>query len=159
MRGGVGSERASTVRRLLLGLALALAGSGAARADHTPRHCLAMAIYWEAKSCGREDMTAVGWVVLNRQADGEFPAEICAVVKQGGERPGCQFSWWCDGKSDRPEDDEAWRRAREVADALLTRPPPDPTGGALFFHSKEIERPWSVSRKRTAAIGCHIFYK
>jgi N-acetylmuramoyl-L-alanine amidase len=118
-----------------------------------------MAVYWEAKSCGREDMTAVGWVVLKRLADADFPADVCAVVKQGGEQPPCQFSWWCDGKSDRPEDDEAWRRAREVADELLTRPPPDPTGGALFFHSKEIESPWAVDRERTAVIGCHIFYK
>ncbi len=64
--------------------------------------CLALALYWEAKAEGPEGMLAVASVVLNRVAHPEFPDTVCGVVKQGGETPPCQFSWWCDGASDRP---------------------------------------------------------
>jgi spore germination cell wall hydrolase CwlJ-like protein len=138
---------------------LALLASGSAQADHAPAHCLAMAIYWEAKACGRDDMAAVGHVVLNRLADPEFPDDVCAVVKEGGEQPPCQFSWWCDGKADQPDDDEAWRLAGETAAGLLAEPGADPTGGARFFHSAKIETPWAVERQRTAASDCHVFYR
>ena len=134
------------------------AGAGPARAPNDAAHCLALATYWESKGCSRADMTAVGWVVLNRLADQEFPDEVCAVVKQGGETPPCQFSWWCDGKPDQPEDGADWRQARAVADELLSDPPPDPTGGALYFHSKDIDPPWPDLQK-TVEIDCHIFYK
>jgi spore germination cell wall hydrolase CwlJ-like protein len=103
-------------------------------------------------------MTAVGWVVLNRIAHDEFPDEVCAVVKEGGEAPPCQFSWWCDGKSDQPEDGEDWRLARTVANDLLKQPPPDPSGGALYFHSRDLDPPWP-DLQQTAGIGCHLFYK
>ncbi len=144
-------------RACLAGLA-ALALAGAARAESEAARCLALATYWESKGCGRDDMTAVGWVVLNRIADDAFPGEVCAVVKEGGETPPCQFSWWCDGKSDQPEDGDDWRLARAVADELLATPPPDPTGGALYFHSKNIDAPWN-HLQQVANIGCHLFYE
>lgn len=150
-------RRFPVVACLLAGLAIC--GAGPVLADHEPAHCLAMAIYWEAKSCGREDMEAVGWVILNRLADPQFPETLCAVVKDGGERPPCQFSWWCDGKGDQPEPGPDWELARTVAGTLRSDPPPDPTGGARFFHSKEIATPWVVERQRTTEIGCHIFYR
>jgi spore germination cell wall hydrolase CwlJ-like protein len=140
-------------------LTLALLVSGSALGADDASHCLALAIYWEAKGCDREDMAAVGHVVLNRLGDGEFPDDICAVVKEGGEAPPCQFSRWCDGKGDEPDEDEPWRLAREVAADLLVGPPPDPTGGARFFHSKDIESPFADERERTAATACHVFYR
>jgi spore germination cell wall hydrolase CwlJ-like protein len=142
--------------RLLVLAALTLATP--ARAADDPAQCLALATYWESKGCSRADMTAVGWVVLNRIADPEFPDAVCPVVKEGGETPPCQFSWWCDGKSDQPEAGEDWRLARTVAEQLLSAPPADPTGGALFFHSKDIAAPWN-DRQETAEVDCHIFYK
>ena len=135
-----------------------LALATAARAEDDALRCLALATYWESKGCSREDMTAVGSVVLNRLADKAFPDAVCAVVKEGGETPPCQFSWWCDGKSDQPEESEDWRQAREVANQLLSDPPPDPSNGALYFHSNDIEPPWADLRQ-TAAIDCHKFYK
>ena len=138
--------------------AVCLALVSVAQAEDDPAQCLALATYWESKGCSRADMTAVGWVVLNRLADQEFPGEICAVVKDGGETPPCQFSWWCDGEPDRPEDGADWRQAREVAERLLSDPPADPTGGALYFHSKDIDPPWPDLQK-TAEIDCHILYK
>ncbi|HEX7034620.1 MAG TPA: cell wall hydrolase [Pseudomonadales bacterium] len=143
---------------------VALTASGAvpavfAKASEAELDCLAHTLYWEAKSEGREGMVAVGWVVLNRQQSPEFPDGLCEVVYQGGETPPCQFSWWCDGKSDRPREADNWALAREVAARLLDEPPPDPTDGALFFHRSGIETPWRIPRTRTARIGGHVFYR
>jgi len=142
----------------LLGLSLVATAAAATRSTQQTK-CLALAMYWEAKSEGEEGMTAVASVVLNRVAHPQFPASVCAVVKQGGEAPPCQFSWWCDGKSDRPVDAHAWSTASRIAERALQAPPSDPTRGALFFHNTAIDNPWVRKRKRTVQIGRHIFYR
>ena len=114
-------------------------------------------MYWEARGEGRRGMLAVGSVVLNRVDDQRFPDNACGVVFEGGETPPCQFSWWCDGKSDRPTHKGLWRDSLALADELLTDRPPDPTRGALFFHNTSIQKPWQ--RQKTARIGNHLFYR
>jgi len=121
------------------------------------QRCLALTLYFEARGEGRDGMLAVGWTVLNRVRSADFPATPCDVVRQGGERPPCQFSWWCDGRSDRPRDPRAWQAALLVAAELLQDPPRDPTAGALYFHSTSLAAPWR--RVRTARIGRHVFYR
>jgi len=118
------------------------------------QHCIALAMYWEARGEGKRGMQAIGSVVLNRVADGHFPDTPSAVVHQRGERPPCQFSWWCDGKGDH---DDLWASALIHANELLTRSVSDKTGGALFFHNTPISVPWE--RAKTARIGNHIFYR
>jgi N-acetylmuramoyl-L-alanine amidase len=145
----------------LAGLALTLAPAAAIGAEELPEEarCLALAMYWEAKDEGREGMLAVGAVVLNRMGHEEFPDAPCEVVREGGETPPCQFSWWCDGASDQPQEQEAWSLAQELAVEMLKDPPEDPTGGALFFHDASIEAPWREERVRTVQIGGHVFYR
>jgi len=121
------------------------------------QHCVALAMYWEARGEGQRGMLAVGSVVLNRVEDDRFPSSVCGVVYQGGENPPCQFSWWCDGKSDRPTHEELWASSLSLADELLTARPSDPTHGALFFHNTSIRSPWR--RERTTRIGNHVFYR
>lgn len=128
-------------------------------AGERQRQCLALALYWEAKAEGRDGMLAVASVILNRVAHPEFPDTVCGVVEQGGETAPCQFSWWCDGKSDRPTEAAAWRQARDTAAHALLAPPRDRTRGALFFHSVDIAEPWRVPRQRTVQIGRHVFYR
>ena len=99
-------------------------------------------------------MLAVASVVLNRVAHPQFPDTVCGVVKQGGEQPPCQFSWWCDGKSDVPRDAELWRLAQRLAAKLLTDPPEDPTRGALFFHSADIAVSWRRSLSGVRSCEC-----
>ncbi|MEO1034173.1 MAG: cell wall hydrolase, partial [Pseudomonadota bacterium] len=98
-------------------------------------------------------------VIFNRVSDARFPSNVCAVVKDGGELPPCQFSWWCDGKSDRPRDRDAYAKLRTLAARWVANPPRDATGGALFFHARGMAEPWRVQRVRTAAIGSHVFYR
>ncbi|NKB99594.1 MAG: hypothetical protein GKR90_14010 [Pseudomonadales bacterium] len=120
------------------------------------QQCLALAIYWEARGEGAAGMYAVGSVVVNRVSDERFPDTVCRVVKQGGESPPCQFSWWCDGKSDRPTDIASWKQAMEIADKLLHSRRYTRTRGALYFHSTAVQPRWRL--KRVAKIGNHIFY-
>ncbi|HSA80911.1 MAG TPA: cell wall hydrolase [Geminicoccaceae bacterium] len=139
-----------------------LSQPGAAEAAPThqdPAHCLALALYWEAKSEGPAGMLAVAAVVLNRVAHPQFPDTVCAVVTEGGETPPCQFSWWCDGKSDRPTEQHAWTLAQRLARSVVAAPPHDPTRGALFFHNTSISTPWVRRRERTVQIGRHMFYR
>ena len=123
------------------------------------QQCLALSLYFEARGEGREGMVAVGWTILNRVQSRAFPPTTCKVVRQGGERPPCQFSWWCDGKSDRPRDLHSWNLAMLIAGELLFDPPPDPTGGSLYFHTTQVDPRWSRSMVRTARIGSHVFYR
>ena len=125
--------------------------------DARSHHCLAEALYWEARGEGEDGMLAVSAVVLNRVEDERFPDTVCEVVREGGESRGCQFSWWCDGKSDHPTERELWIEILELSHTYLATRPADPTDGALFYHANYIKRPWR--RQQTAQIGKHIFYR
>lgn len=138
-------------------LAIFTANTSHAQPDQQAQHCLALAMYWEARGEGEKGMYAVGSVVMNRVQDKRFPDSTCAVVKQGGETAPCQFSWWCDGKSDRPTDKGSWTQAMRVADQVLHGRHSDPTRGALFFHSTSVNPGWRM--KRSARVGDHIFYR
>jgi len=140
-----------------LPLILAPSAQAVPRLAQSAQNCLALAMYWEAKSEGPDGMLAVAAVVLNRVAHPEFPDTVCGVVKQGGESPPCQFSWWCDGRSDQPTEARAWATATRLAERALRSPPSDLTDGALFFHNVSIEAPWA--RERTVQIGQHVFYR
>ena len=139
--------------------ALFVGNSIAANIDREEHKCLALSLYWEAKGEGREGMLAVGSVVLNRVEHRGFPSTVCGVVHAGGESPPCQFAYWCDGKSDQPQEQEAWRLAQQVAAEMLTVRPRDPTAGALFFHAAGIKVPWTIKRERTVKIGGHVYYR
>jgi len=132
---------------------------GRAPSEESERHCLARTLYWEAGTDGRDGMIAVAWVILNRTRDGEYPHTICGVVKQGGQHPGCQFSSWCDGKSDKPKPDEHWNLAEEIAREMLADPPPDPTNGAMFYHTVDSRPAWVKSHRLVARIGQHLYYR
>ena len=154
------------IRRSLLGL-LALcwlapaapARAGLVEIDARQAECLALAMYFEARAEGREGMRAVGHVILNRRADERFPSTVCGVVQQGGEGRGCQFSWFCDGRSDVPTHRRAWRSAGALAYQLLAGRLDDTTEGALFYHATWIDVPWKRPREKTRVIGNHAFYR
>ncbi len=122
--------------------------------------CLALNIYHEARGEPAEGQLAVAHVVLNRATDQRFPDHVCDVVKDGGEEilHRCQFSWWCDGRSDRPADTGAWQTSRQMALAALTGSTPDPTYGALWYHADYVQPYWAAQKTLVTSIGRHIFY-
>lgn len=122
--------------------------------------CLALNIYWEARSEPIAGQVAVAAVTLNRVENKRFPNDICKVVRQGGEirRHRCQFSWWCDGKKDDPLEAEAWRRANTLARLTAAGVIDDPTGGAMWYHADYVDPYWADAKKQVTKIGKHIFY-
>lgn len=121
--------------------------------------CLARSIYWEARGENDASMEAVANVVMNRVGHEEFPNTICGIVKQGHEQGACQFSWWCDGRSDDAEEKESYSRSKEIARMALNRQLKDRTGGALYFHHRGVSPDWSKEYIRTVEIGEFAFYK
>ena len=121
--------------------------------------CLSRTIYWETKGEDAASMEAVANVVMNRLGHKGFPNTICEVVRQGREQGACQFSWWCDGRSDDAEDEKSYAIAKEIARKALNRQLKDRTGGAMYFHSGNATTRWSAEYIKTVEIGKFSFYK
>jgi spore germination cell wall hydrolase CwlJ-like protein len=123
-------------------------------------HCLALNIYFEARSETFRGRKAVAAVTLNRLQSERFPKTVCEVVRQGGDESlhRCQFSWWCDGRSDHPRDSRSWASAVTLAEAVLRHGVKDPTRGALWYHADYVRPFWRREKRRVAVIGRHIFY-
>jgi spore germination cell wall hydrolase CwlJ-like protein len=122
--------------------------------------CLAQNIYFEARGESALGQLGVAHVVMNRVLDREFPATICDVVTEGGtaRRGACQFSWWCDGQSDRPTDLAAWKRSFKVALQTYFGKTTDPTQGALWYHADYVQPAWRRNHVLGPRIGRHLFY-
>ena len=131
--------------------------------------CLALNTYHEAKNQSMIGQVATAQVVMNRVADSRYPNTVCEVVKQGPKYKGsdvpvrhkCQFSWFCDGKSDEPRrDSKEWRMAQEYARIVLSgRIVLDVTEGATHYHATYVRPAWAKTKTRTTRIESHIFYR
>ena len=99
---------------------------------HPSAECLALNMYYEARDQGTAGLLAVSSVVLNRVNDSRFPNSICEVIYQGPVRESwktrkyknlaedkrvyfpikhkCQFSWYCDRKSDEPYNKKKYKK-------------------------------------------------
>jgi N-acetylmuramoyl-L-alanine amidase len=80
--------------------------------------CLALNIYFEARSEPIQGQIAIAEVTLNRVASPNFPNDVCSVVLQDNSA-GCQFSWWCDGKSDYPREHNSLRTSKAIAKMMI----------------------------------------
>ena len=123
-------------------------------------HCLALNIYFEARGEPEAGQRAVGHVVMNRVDHRSYPSTVCGVIRQGGEQKlhRCQFSWWCDGKSDKPKTARAWKKAQKLAREIYIGNSKDPTNGALWYHATYVSPYWRKSLIQGDRIGQHIFY-
>ena len=120
--------------------------------------CLAMALYYEARGENYDSGIAVAEVILNRVEDERWPNDICAVVKQdtGSKEHDCQFSFYCDGKPEKPTNLDAWFRAKEQARDALNG---NTLGhGALYYHAHYVKPIWTHKLRKVGKIGGHIFY-
>ncbi len=128
--------------------------------------CLAENIYWESRNQSLQGKLAVAHVTLNRVKNNKFPDSICEVVKQTKFYPSgkidlhsCQFSWYCDGKSDLPKNEKSWAEVMQIARLFLKKTPSDITEGSLWYHNTKVSPDWSNSLERVLIIEDHIFYK
>ena len=127
--------------------------------------CLAVNLYFEARNEPVVGQIAVTQVVLNRTQDPRYPNDPCDVITQGEHIDGvpvkhrCQFSWYCDGKSDIPDDNDAYRWSKAVVAQVLAGEVPDIAQGATHYHAVYVSPNWPIRKKTIGRIGMHIFYK
>ena len=143
--------------------------------------CLAMNMYHEARGQGSAGLLGVSSVVMNRVRDKRFPSTICEVVHQGPTRESwktrqtldpndakfypiknrCQFSWYCDGRSDEPKDKKTYERLLTIATSIVYNKINfiDITDGATHYHADYVKPAWAKVKRRTTRIGDHIFYR
>jgi len=116
--------------------------------------CLAVGIYFEAKSEPLVGQVAVGEVIANRaNSNGRFPSSYCGVLFQRS-----QFSF-IRGRAlpAVPRASKQWKTAVAVAKIVDRDLHDSAADNALFFHAKRVSPRWKL--KRVASIGNHIFYR
>ena len=130
--------------------------------------CLALNVYHEAKNQSFMGQVAVAQVVMNRVKDARYPNTVCDVVKQAETykykptipiKNRCQFSWYCDGKSDKPEEPKAWRDAMHVANGVYNGHIGDFVEGATHYHAYYVNPSWAKVKQYVLRIDDPIFYK
>ena len=136
--------------------------------------CLAKNMYYEARNQGLAGQLAVSLVVMNRVKDDRYPNTICEVVEQGPVRESwkkngvfypirnrCQFSWYCDGKSDEPKEPTTYGRLLDLSLDLVydDLQVVDFTEGATHYHADYVYPAWRKSKTKTVEIADHIFYR
>ncbi len=122
--------------------------------------CLAKAIYFEARGESIDGQVAVGKVILNRVTDKRYPSTICGVVFQNERwHNRCQFSFACDGQSDKPSERKAWMMARRIANLVKASWVPDTSGAATHYHATYVKPSWRNALQQTVQVGQHVFYR
>ena len=133
--------------------------------------CLAKNIYFEAGNQPLAGKVAVAHVVLNRMEHSSYPKDVCGVVYQAKDyytswtgnvipkRGMCQFSWYCDGRSDEPLDTDTFFESYKIAQDVLLDKYPDITEGATHYHADYIYPYWAQHLNETVTINNHIFYR
>lgn len=125
--------------------------------------CLAKAIYFEARSESKAGKLAVANVVMNRVKSKNYPSTICGVVYENRSKSklsGCQFSFTCDGRDDKPRKGKQWNKSKKLATSVLkghknTRVV---NASVLHYHADYVRPKWSFMMRRLTKIGRHIFY-
>ena len=136
--------------------------------------CLAKNMYYEARNQGLAGQLAVSLVVMNRVKEDRYPNTICEVVEQGPVRESwkkngvfypirnrCQFSWYCDGKSDEPKEPTTYGRLLDLSLDLVydDLQVVDFREGATHYHADYGFPAWRKSKTKTVEIADHIFYR
>lgn len=135
----------------------------------TSFECLRKNIYLEAGNQGVEGMIAVANVTMNRVKDPSYPKNVCDVVYQAIYKDGklvrnkCQFSWYCDGKTDNVRVNkytrDTWKLAGEIAQLALKDKVDNLVGDATHYHADYVNPYWSENLQHVATVGNHIFYQ
>jgi hypothetical protein len=136
---------------------LHLEGKDFAKAEH----CLANAVYFEARSEPVRGQMAVAQVVMNRVFSGFYPSDVCGVVYQNADHYlACQFTFACDGKRKLINERGAWARANRIAKQTLEGVIYVPeVAKSTHYHAVYVHPNWVREMPRMARYGEHAFYR
>ncbi len=149
------SEQAQEEEEIEAGATLAETVANLRSSDPGSREmeCLAVGIYFEAKSESLAGQLAVGHVIANRAESGRFPSSYCGVLFQRS-----QFSF-IRGRAlpSVPRASRDWQEAVAIARIVDQELHPSPMGKAMFFHARRVSPGWRLTRVGT--LGNHVFYR
>ena len=136
---------------------LHLEGKVRAKAEH----CLAKAVYFEARDQPFRGQVAVAQVVINRVFSPFYPNTVCGVVYQNANRHlACQFTFACDGRSKAITERGAWARARRIAKQTLDgKLYVQAVGTATHYHAIYVHPYWTREMHKMVREGIHNFYR
>lgn len=146
--------------------------------------CMADNIYFEGRGEGNKGRIAIALVTMNRVESDQFPNTVCEVVKQGPtyswkpdfpQKFKCQFSWYCDGKSDsipilyrsgkhkgevRENVYEIYLQIVKEAVFVMNGEIEDFTFGATHYFAYDLVNPkWAAKMLKVVQIQGHSFYR
>jgi hypothetical protein len=118
--------------------------------------CMVQNVYFEAGVEGTQGRLAVAMVTLERVKDPRYPNNICDVVYENK-----QFSWYWDGKPDRPQNMKAYEEIRMLVGAILDADAAfvDPTYDSTHYHANYVKPYWKDYMVYKATVETHIFYR
>jgi N-acetylmuramoyl-L-alanine amidase len=117
------------------------------------QECLAIGVYFEAKSEPLAGQLAVAEVILNRAQSGRFPGTVCGVLKQRG-----QFSFIQGGRLPLvPRASAHWKTAVAIAHIARDQLSQSHASNALYFHARRVSPGWHLTR--VGIVGNHVFYR
>lgn len=131
-------------------------------------YIMALTMWGEARAHGHKGMRAVGHVILNR-AKADRPMFGKGIRGVALKRR--QFSCWNKGDPNReamrnigslPEgspDHRRWEEAKKLASDILTGKDRDITGGALFYHTTDVDPAWATGIEPIRTVADHVFYR
>lgn len=143
--------------------ALALASSTVSAGDDL--YYLAEAIYFEARSEILACQIIVAQSIMNRVDQDRFPDTIKEVIHQTGwskkyNKEVCQYSYTCDGKSNKMTNIKSEIRSYQVASMVLLGEVPDLSEGADHYYAHDIATPsWDSSLEDRYVCDNHTFGK
>jgi spore germination cell wall hydrolase CwlJ-like protein len=113
-------------------------------------HCLATAVYFEARGEPMEGQLAVAQTILNRVESGRYAPTVCGVINQPK-----QFSY---DRTRAPSAGNDWETAQAIARIAARDMWREVAPNALSFHARRVSPNWA-GKTRVATIGNHIFYR
>ena len=113
--------------------------------------CLSAIMWGEARGEPSDiSRVAVAFTAVNRKADPNYPKSICEVMKQPR-----QYQFLDYGMPTQTQ----IAYLEPLAKAILEKRINDPTRGAKWFHTKQMQKPfWAKQKEVKIAIANHIFY-
>ena len=169
--------------QIVMGMMIFTPMSHSDRVDfHEELYCLSLNAYHEARGVNFDEMLAVSQVVMNR-VDRSAYGSVCEVVTEGPVRESwrtrqddtlsdeervyypirhkCQFSWYCDGKSDAVRNLKGWEDAVIAAYLVYNGYGEDRVDGAMYYYAhNQIAMPkWAKGMTVTAVLKGHTYLK
>lgn len=153
----------------ILGIAAVILSYAVPAQACDPARALALNMYHEARDQGFDGMLLVAEVTMNRVEHDKFPDTICSVVYQGRKdkngnmiRHKCQFSWYCDGRSDKPKNKVVWSATLQLAKDILDGKIELLNSGAThYLNPEKVDRMprWTQVYELVGMWDDHVFYR